>query len=211
MNLTEFASRKEASAAAAAFLADRLAAKLAQSAKAALLVSGGTTPVACLRALAQAPLDWQRVTVLPTDERCVPAEHEASNQGMIDRRLRQGPASAARLLPLSPDAVADAARHLACALVGMGEDGHFASIFPDCPCLPSLLQLDAAPATAQITTAASPYPRITANLPFLLAGDAALLLAFGPAKKRILQAPGALPVAALLHQTTTPLTIHWAP
>ena len=211
MQLTEFKDRQAASTAAADFLAARLEARLAKAGSAALLVSGGTTPGPCLAALAQKPLPWQQITIAPTDERCVPPEHEASNQGMIRRHLQQGPAQAAQLLPLSQESVAPLASQLACALIGMGEDGHFASLFPDCPALPQLLSLDAPPATARITTAASPHPRVTANLPLLLSGEAALLLAFGEAKKQVLQSPGAKPVAALLKQEAKPLTIHWAP
>ena len=119
-------------------LPDRLSADL----KSALLthehvsfaVAGGTSPGPVFKLLSAVSLDWDRVTVLPTDERCVPPDHARSNARLIRETLLQGPASAARFQPLftdaqSSDQVSASVAKLApisVALLGMGADMHTA-------------------------------------------------------------------------------------
>ena len=221
MKLTEFKTRTEASAAAADFLAEHLRLRLAVAdlmktepappGRVAFMVSGGSTPQECLAILAGKPLPWGRISVMPTDERCVPEDHEASNAGMIRRQLGQGPARGARLVPMSEAAQRPIPGQLCCCLIGMGEDGHFASIFPDNPALESLLALGGGPQVVKVKTAASPYARETANLALILQSAALLLLAFGETKKSVLLQPGQTPIAALLSQRSSKLHVYWAP
>lgn len=211
MNLKQFNSRDAASRAAADDLAGALRRRLEKDERAALIVSGGNTPVGCLNLLSQAALPWQRVMVSVTDERCVAASHAASNERMVRENLLRDSASAARYVGLEEAVQAEFSRHIAAALVGMGTDGHFASIFPDNPDLASLLDIDAPAAIRGVRTAASDYPRVTANLAMLLQAQHLLLLAFGSEKRQLLQQPGELPVAALMNQTRVPLEVYWAP
>ena len=103
----------------------------------------------------------------------------------------------------------------ACTLLGMGEDGHFASLFPDYANLARALDSHAPPGFVAVSTAASPHPRISMNLAALLESREILLLIFGEAKKRVLRRAGKphsrLPVARLLAQSRTPVRIIWAP
>ncbi|MGI9249651.1 MAG: 6-phosphogluconolactonase [Pseudohongiellaceae bacterium] len=222
MNFVEFSDRSAASIDAAFFVAGALGKRLASASKATLIVSGGNTPIECLKHLSLSPvesLDWNRVSVMPTDERCVAADHEASNEGMIRRCLLQRWAKSATFVsllqggrePINQQSVIEQSKQLACALVGLGEDGHFASIFPDNEDLPALLATDAEPQLASVTTSASEYNRVTANLSLLLSGDSVLLLAFGEKKKEVLLNPDGLPVASLLQQDKTPVRVVWAP
>ncbi|MGD9265450.1 MAG: 6-phosphogluconolactonase, partial [Lysobacterales bacterium] len=141
-----FENREAASRAAAGLLAGWLDDALGRGLEtsASLVVSGGSTPGPCFAQLSAKPLDWSRVTVVPSDERWVPAEDPASNEGLIRRQLLRDKAAPAQLLPFFRDGI-DAAqapglieedlkavpRPFSATLLGMGEDGHFASLFPD--------------------------------------------------------------------------------
>lgn len=210
MIIREFQDRDAASRAAAERLAAELGAALRSLPSAGLMVSGGSTPQACLGELACLPLPWHRVVVLPTDERCVPEHHPASNAAMIRRCLLRSEAASATLLPLTQDSLARIDGRLAAALVGMGEDGHFASIFPDADNLDGLLCVDGPAACERVATAASEFPRITANLALLLSARRVVLLAFGERKKARLRQPEGLPIERLLNQTRAPVEICWA-
>ena len=205
-----FADRSLAARAAADALAEALRARLTSRERAALAVSGGTTPAPTFELLAEADLPWDRVDVTLTDERDVAVDDAASNEGMLRRTLLRGSATAARFVPLEVDALATLTDPFAAVLLGVGEDGHFASIFPDAADLPTLLDADDPNPCRAVRTAASPHPRRTLTLSRLLASDRIILLAFGEAKRAVLEQPGNRPVATLLAQTHPPVHVFWA-
>jgi len=211
MNLQRYGTRDAASAAAAALVTGALSARLSRQAEAALVVSGGRTPAVSLSRLAATPLDWNRVAVTLTDERCVPVDDDASNERMVRRRLLRDKAAGARFARLDGDGLASLPRPFACSLIGMGEDGHFASLFPDMDGLDAALDLDGPATCVPARTAASPHGRVTMTLALLAQSDLLLLLAFGEAKLAVLEEPDGLPVAALLAQGRAPLQVIWAP
>ena len=207
MKVQRFSSRDLASKAAASWLTCKIRHSLHADETTGVIVSGGSTPKDCLEHLSKADLPWDRAMVSLTDERCVPVDDAASNEGMLREHFFVDRASAAAFQPVG-DLQADS---LSCALVGMGEDGHFASIFPDNPDLESLLDPAAEPQTQQVETAGSEHKRMTLNLAWLLQSDHILLLIFGNAKREIVNNPGELPIAALLSQDQVPVAVYWAP
>lgn len=226
--ILEFPDRQAASAAAADRIVQALRAQLGDDRPASLVVSGGSTPADCLRLLSGARLDWARVTVLATDERWVPPDHEDSNEGMVGRELMRGAAGDARWLPfwrpgMDPETAAAAIgddlhaapRPFGAVLLGMGEDGHFASLFPDYDGLAAALDPESGRDCVPVRTAGSPHPRLSLSLSALLDTSELLLLIFGAAKRRVfdsaLNGDMRFPVAALLAQNRTAVTTLWAP
>jgi 6-phosphogluconolactonase len=137
-----FDSHTEASAALATRVAADLAAAVAERGTASLAVPGGTTPGEFLASLGEQAVDWQRVTVLLTDERWVPATHARSNTGLVRRTLgrggeryrwfplwRQGVGTHEAIAMLEADA-GEVNWPLDVLVLGMGDDGHVASLFP---------------------------------------------------------------------------------
>ena len=175
--LTEhrFDSRQAASAAVAARIAGLVDAQLARDGEARFVVGGGSTPGACFEYLSGYEMKWDKVQVALSDERWVPNNHEDSNEGLVRNTLLKDAASAGSILSLyetglSVDDRCDALQSqkpengFACSMVGMGTDGHFASLFPDADCLEAGLQLDNARFYIPVRTAASPHPRISMTL-----------------------------------------------
>lgn len=126
--------------ASAVTIAAQLGRDLKQQPRARLLLSGGTTPAPVYRALARAPLEWERIDVSLVDERWLSPDDPDSNARMIRTQLLRQHASAARFEPLTrpgrsiEQAVATANAHgqqpASVVVLGMGEDGHTASLFP---------------------------------------------------------------------------------
>lgn len=223
-----FESREEASIAAAQEIGQRLAARLKLQPGASLVVSGGTTPARCFGELAQSGLDWPRVHVLLSDERWVPPDDEASNERLVRETLLQEQAASARLLSVYSSSTSITQRcdeidrqvrvgpfPFACALLGMGADGHFASLFPDAANLGEGLDVDAERLCIPVETAASPHPRVSLTLAALARSDSIVLLMFGDEKREVYEQAklkgSRLPVAHLLRQKRAPVHVYWAP
>lgn len=192
------------------------------------MVSGGTTPGPCFDHLSNEALDWSRVTVVPSDERWVEATDPASNERLIRARLLKDRAAAGKVLSFfrpgtdAHQAPALISRDLAlldpvfsAVLLGMGEDGHFASLFPDFVGLQQALDPLSNTLCTLVETAGSPYRRISLTLAALLESAHIALLIFGAAKRAVFEAAmrggSAFPIEALLRETRVPLTVIWAP
>jgi len=180
----------------ARWLEVRLSAALAGgNGEIAVAVPGGSTPFPILAELAKAPLDWKRIAVWPGDDRIVEEDHPASNVGKVRALLEP---AGARIVPLIEDA---SPPHFALAWLGMGNDGHIASLFPntdpraDDPLKIRRLTPDPLPPEA-------PFDRISLTIPALLDSDELLFVIRGDDKRALFEAAanGAndLPVARLL-------------
>jgi 6-phosphogluconolactonase len=203
---------------------ETLTESLADQGRASLVVSGGTSPVAFFHALRRLPLSWERITVIPSDERVVPLDDPERNESMIRRELLQGPAAAARLRGLLPPggttgSLPEIAEALPAAfdavVLGMGADGHTASLFPDSPDLAAALR--SAEALALLNVPRLGMQRVSLTPSALLAARRIDLLFFGQEKRDVFEAAaedGAIadaPVRCVLHQDTVPVQAFWAP
>uniref|UniRef100_UPI00055E8A1D 6-phosphogluconolactonase n=1 Tax=Pseudomonas asplenii TaxID=53407 RepID=UPI00055E8A1D len=133
-------------------VAQQLRTAIAARGVATLVVSGGRSPVAFFQNLAKQDLDWSQVVISLADERWVPVEHADSNAGLLKRHLLQGAAARARFIGLYnaaanlDEAARQADQFLAelpdidVLVLGMGDDGHTASLFPGSPNLQAALQ-----------------------------------------------------------------------
>ncbi|MXP41997.1 6-phosphogluconolactonase [Altererythrobacter soli] len=183
-------------AAIAEWLHGRLRSALSAAAvPVAITVPGGSTPFPILERLAAMPLDWRRVSVWPGDDREVPEDHPASNTGKIRALLEPAGAEVVALT------VMEQVPHFALAWLGMGADGHIASLFPntdprvDDPEAIRMLTPDPLPPEA-------PFDRITLTIPALLNSDELLFVIRGAEKRALFEAAARgendLPVARLL-------------
>ena len=203
-----------------------LSAAIRQRGEAWLVVSGGSTPIALFHYLSSQPIAWDKVSVTLTDERCVAVDDLASNAGLVRKRLLTKHAKAARFIGLfdGAGALRDAEttaerqlRPLPCydvVILGMGEDGHTASIFPRAANRDLALQADSLRLALLIDPVTASPLRITQTVARLLRTRHLALHFTGPDKarlfKRILGNPDARqwPVAAFLTQTEVPAEIY---
>ena len=184
MEVTVLETAEEVAAAAAG----EIAAAIGSGAARTVVLAGGSTPRRAYELLAVIPnVAWGRVTILFGDERCVPANHADSNYRMAREALldRVAPATVHRMpAELGPDEGAElyspvvaALAPLDFVLLGVGEDGHTASLFPGHPAL------DAKGWTLGIHDSPKPPPeRVTLTLPVLRAARRVLILATGAGK-----------------------------
>ena len=169
----------------------------------AITIPGGSTPFPILARLAELGLDWNRITIWPGDDRIVPEDHPASNVGRIRTAFEPLGARVVALAEgLSPP-------HFALAWLGMGTDGHIASLFPNTD-----PQVDDPHALRRLTPdplpPEAPFDRLTITIPALLNSDALVFVIRGIEKQALFEAAVAgehdLPVARLLGAAHQPVT-----
>ncbi|MCR8726313.1 6-phosphogluconolactonase [Frigidibacter sp. ROC022] len=222
MKMIEYPDRDFLFMRAADMMASELRAALGHEERVSFGVPGGTTPGPIFDTLAGVALDWDRVDILPSDERWVPESSDRSNARLIRRRLLTGHAAAARFHPLwrdtpQPEDVLDeltemVTPHLPFNLLwlGMGADMHTASIFPDSDRLAEALAPDA-PLLMPMRRPGEEEIRLTITLPYLTSAMSLHLLLLGEDKKEALMRardlePAQAPVAGVLANAT----IHYA-
>jgi 6-phosphogluconolactonase len=187
----------------AEWLALQLITALAEPGEVAITIPGGSTPFPILARLADHPgLDWQRITVWPGDDRIVAEDHPASNVGRIRAALEP---LGARVTALDEAA---SPPHFALTWLGMGADGHIASLFPntdpqvDDPQSLRRLVPDPLPPEA-------PFARLSLTIPALLNSDALVFVIRGAEKRALFEAAlrgeHDLPVARLLKAAHQPV------
>lgn len=227
MAFREFPSGGEAAAQLAVDVAQALSEAIKDRGKASLVVSGGSTPKPFFAALKKYDLLWQHVWITLADERWVNADSPDSNERMVREQLL---ADGTNFIGLKNNAATPAegiagtekwldtiARPYDVVILGMGEDGHTASLFPETSGLEEALRVDNPHSCAAITPPPyAPHARMTQTLNALL-NTRRLVLHITGAKKRTLyeeaQKPGScitLPVRAIVQQDRVPLEVYWS-
>lgn len=191
-----FSDREAASQALADHIQSSLHRQLEAVGKALLVASGGNSPIRCFDILSGRNLEWDRVYITLSDERCVPVDHPQSNEKLVRDHLLRDKAAGGSFIP-PDDARLGSLLPAACSLLGMGEDGHFASLFPDSPQLQQGLKSKSQ--TIQVMTPSSEFQRISMTLPAILNTNEILLLVFGEKKRQQLENPEGLPIEHLLN------------
>ena len=218
----------------ATHLAAAIAAVLAEALKlrprAGLVVSGGDTPHPMYSKLAQHPIDWSRVYITLADERWVATDDPDSNEGRVRSSLMRDCASVAHFVglknearrPTDGSAAAWAAldavpRPFDVVLLGMGADGHVASLFPGSAELLQGLDPQAIPACVAVQPPAASHPRLSLNLAALLQSRHIFVQIIGAEKwqtyekARTQGSARYLPVRAILQQESVPVDVYWCP
>ena len=211
-------------------VAELLRAGIRERGQASLVVSGGSTPVPFFVALSELALDWKQVTITLADERWVAPTDAASNEHLVRLHLLQNRAAAACFVGLKTGSPTAAQGEKECAarlallprpfdvlILGMGNDGHTASLFPQATRLGEALSLDSGKLCLAITPPVAPHERMTLTLPALLQSRQIILHLVGPGKRAVYEGALAngsvaeMPIRAVLGQTTAPVTVFWAP
>ena len=186
------------------WLADRLEAAFERGGPVAITVPGGSTPFPIIETLIARDLPWERLVVWPNDDRVVPEDHAASNTGKLRALFERVGAEVATLT------IMEQVPHFALAWIGMGADGHTASLFPNTD-----PQIDEDRSIVRLTPdplpPEAPFDRISLTLPALLASDEIVLVARGEDKRPVLDAALAgendLPIARLFGAAHQPVTV----
>jgi 6-phosphogluconolactonase len=228
VELVEFENTSALDIELSAKVAKLLVADIAETGSASLVVSGGRTPMGFFHLLSQQMLDWSKVSITLADERWVDADHADSNEKLVRANLLINEAHQATFIGLknsAADAIVgepEAEQALAAVgkftvlILGMGDDGHTASLFPGADALALGLDMDSGRTCIGVTPTAATHQRISMTLPRLLDSQQIIIHISGAGKQQVLEQAQAgadveaLPIRAILNQQQAPLAIYWA-
>ncbi len=197
---------------------------------AVIALAGGNTPLPAYRQLAEAKLDWKKVTIVPTDERIVPLGDDLSNVTALAKIFLPKGARVKPIVPTATDDYKVAGRSadalmqdlhwpLDLCVLGMGSDGHTASIFPG-PDFDEALngpnERRALGVMPDPLPPEAPVARVTLSRHAIASSRALLIAITGDAKRKVLEeaiAAGAsspLPIGRVLADVELPVDVHWA-
>lgn len=218
-------------------LAEKLAVDVAHMLKeaitkrgeATLVVSGGSTPVPFFEALSKKELEWSQVKVTLADERWVDSGHPDSNERLVRRHLLDNLAASASFVSLydpactSTEAVPvieqrlrDNALPFDVVILGMGDDGHTASMFPGAEDLYDALDLNRTLLCAAAIPPEAKHKRMTLTLKALVDTSHLLVHITGEKKRSVLEyalidgSVNKAPISAVFIQDKVPATVYWA-
>lgn len=234
---TEFTSRQSLAATLAGEIADQLQASIAAKGQAIIALSGGSTPKLMFQELCKQALDWAKVVITLVDERCVDTQHELSNERFLNENLLIHLPQKAIFVPLyDADQSADdllkvkvlsnyceltktdieAPARFDVVVLGMGDDGHTASFFPDADNIQQLVDLNESTPLMTCASPSSQVRRITWSLSMLLNTRMLALHITGESKKRMFlkalagENKSELPIRTAIYQSVSPLSVYYS-
>lgn len=226
--INQFETSLELTAAFANRIIDALGDAIMQKGKASLVVSGGSTPKALFNALSTTDFAWEKVTVTLADERWVDALNNDSNEKLVRENLLQNKAAAAHFVSLTTndanaeDAQGEISQRIDAidetfdvVILGMGEDGHTASLFPCSKQISEGLNLSRTLSAIATKPSTAPHQRMSMSLAKLVAAKQVFLHLTGEKKKAVLEDALAnfteleKPIKAVCNNTSVELM--WAP
>lgn len=226
-----FADREEMTDVLCSDITARLTSTINAGRRASFIASGGTTPIALYDRLQSVGIDWSKIDVTFSDERWVSPTTDGSNEKLIRTRLLRNGAIAARLCLLKTTdttaheaeatvhrSVSAMARPFDVTLLGMGVDGHTASLHPYADGLAEALDVDHPALVRSIRpkNIAQAGERMSLTLRAILNSRVIIVLIQGNDKLSALRKAMsdsdvmAMPVRAVLHQSVTPVRVFWA-
>lgn len=227
-HLNTFSNRQELDVAFAAQLVEQLKHAISTRGQASIAFSGGSTPKGLFAALSTSELDWSKVTITLVDDRWVDVNHENSNDKLLRENLLQNNAKYAKFFSLKQTDVlskeylhnlshsASAFMPLDIIILGMGEDGHTASIFPCSEQLKFALDLNEKPSLIKTVPTTASYERVTFNFSALIEATHIYLHCVGESKMDVLNKAIAnkdsevMPISAFLNHPSQTCEIFWA-
>jgi len=228
-NLNSFNSREELDQALAEKVSQILQSAIALKGKASIAVSGGSTPKGFFNVLSNKDIDWKKVTITLADERWVDINDDASNTRLVHENLLKNNAAAAKFFHLKQgeilceETLADlnlAANSsllpLDVLILGMGEDGHTASLFPCSEQIKQGLDISNANALMKVEPKTAPHQRITFSFAALKQSQNTFLHVCGESKKQVLDKAFAttdifeMPIRAFLQDENIDTQVFWA-
>lgn len=229
MKMRTFPDRQTLVDELAEHIATALSASIAEQGRASLVVSGGSTPVPLFERLSELDIPWQHVVITLADERWVEPSSSDSNEQLVRKHLLKNRAAAAVFIGLKNAAVgagegeAECGQHLqeiprpfTVVVLGMGNDGHTASLFPGATQLAQAADMHCGKLCTALRPQTAPHERMSLTLPALLDAREIVLHITGPDKKAVLEkalAAGpaeAMPIRFILRQEKVPVAVFWA-
>ena len=216
-------------------LADEIASLLVQGinkkGKASLAVSGGSTPVELFEHLSEMDIPWDRVFVFPVDERWVEPIDPDSNERLVRDHLLKNRAAAATFIGMKNSAPTAGEGEKQCErrlsqvplpfdvlVLGMGSDGHTASLFPGAEKLPAATDMNSGRTCMALAPLTAPHERMSLTLPVILSAETIFLHIQGQEKMDVLnealkedEPVEDMPIRFVLRNGKKPVLIYWAP
>ncbi|NOQ46877.1 MAG: 6-phosphogluconolactonase [Desulfobulbaceae bacterium] len=230
IDFNEFPDRKSLTIELADQIGELLTRGIQHNGRASLAVSGGSTPVELFEKLSGLDIPWQKVVITLVDERWVEPTAADSNEHLVRNHLLQNRAAEATFIGMKNSAATAGAGEAECAqqlqqvakpfdvlILGMGSDGHTASLFPGAEKLAGATDLNSGKTCMGIAPLTAPHERMTLTLPAILDSRQIYLHITGQEKNDVLQTAMAegpaneMPIRFILRQQTTPVNVFWAP
>ena len=157
---------------------------------ASIAVPGGTSPIKIFNELSKQKLDWSKVQITLVDDRLVDPDNDQSNQKLINDYLLKNEAKKSKFIPLNKNLNKgnNFKFPLDVCLLGIGNDGHFASLFPNMINNTNMLDPKSKSSIDEVKANGNPFvPRISMNLPLILSSNVIILLIKGKLKQEVLR------------------------